>query len=310
MTEATPCRDPHRAPPAACTITVSGEITAPRSAHAGRHPAPHRLGEDAAAGALRQRRRRCARGHGAGPRAAGGGSARLRAAAPALLQRLCAGAGGSGSTRAAHGRVGIHRPQPVAAPALFPAGVPKRDDSAREIRGYLAEMQVERGALRRNGQGAAEGHADSHPIGASGLRAAAGRAAAGGAGVDGKVGQESNFADDRAGSASPRRKRRVAGTVEVHRLPAALPSPGKTRAGARPARSRDRNGIAGCRGSASPWPAYPRLPDACLPCETLRPPPAASSLPMPGLRSVAGSCPGRRRSSSCPWDNGRRRPRR
>lgn len=46
------------------------------------------------------------------------------------------------STRAVHGRVGIHRPQPVTAPALFPAGVPKREDSAREIRGYLAEMQV------------------------------------------------------------------------------------------------------------------------------------------------------------------------
>ncbi len=141
VSEATPCRDPHRAPPAACTVTVSGNITA-------RDPLTlagilHRIdsgktlllvrfdsgGGDAHAAMALGRALRAAAAHGYVP-------PRRRCFSACVL--ALAGA----TTRAVHGRVGIHRPQPVAAPALFPAGVPKRDDSAREIRGYLAEMQV------------------------------------------------------------------------------------------------------------------------------------------------------------------------
>ena len=141
ITEATPCRDPHRAPPAACTITVTGKITA-------RDPLTlagilHRTdlgktlllvrfdsgGGDAHAAMALGRALRAAAAHGYVP-------PRRRCFSACVL--ALAGA----ATRAVHGRVGIHRPQPIAAPALFPAGAPKRDDSAREIRGYLAEMQV------------------------------------------------------------------------------------------------------------------------------------------------------------------------
>jgi hypothetical protein len=141
VTEATPCRDAYRAPPAACTLTVSGQITA-------RDPLAltgilHRMdlgktlllvrfdsgGGDAHAAMALGRALRTAAAHGYVP-------PRRRCFSACVL--ALAGA----ATRAVHGRVGIHRPQPITAPALFPAGAPKRDDSAREIRGYLAEMQV------------------------------------------------------------------------------------------------------------------------------------------------------------------------
>ena len=142
LAEATPCRDPHRPAPAACTLAVTGNITARDalvlSGILHRMDSPRTLllvrfdsgGGDAHAAMKIGRALRAASAHGYVP-------PRGRCFSACVL--ALAGA----SSRAIHGRVGIHRPEPVDAPTLSGAEALRRtEEGAREIRGYLAEMGI------------------------------------------------------------------------------------------------------------------------------------------------------------------------
>jgi len=142
IAEATPCRDPHRPAPAACTLAFSGSISA-RDALAltgilHRMDPAHTLllvrfdsgGGDAHAAMKIGRALRVASAHGYVP-------PRGRCFSACVL--ALAGA----SSRAIHGRVGIHRPEPVDAAMLSRAEALRRaEEGAREIRAYLAEMRI------------------------------------------------------------------------------------------------------------------------------------------------------------------------
>lgn len=144
IAEATPCLDPHRPPPAACTLAISGSISA-RDALALTgilhriDPAKTLLlvrfdsgGGDAHAAMKIGRALRAAAAHGYVP-------PRGRCFSACVL--ALAGA----STRAVHGRVGIHRPEPVGASRISRAEARRRtEEGAREIRDYLHEMGVGR----------------------------------------------------------------------------------------------------------------------------------------------------------------------
>jgi hypothetical protein len=142
IVEATPCRDPHRQPPAACTLVLSGKITARDALTL--TGILHRVelrktlllarfdsgGGDAHAAMAIGRALRGASAHGYVP-------PRSRCFSACVL--ALAGA----ATRAVHGRVGIHRPEAVAASALSRAEARRREeDGAGEIRRYLAEMGI------------------------------------------------------------------------------------------------------------------------------------------------------------------------
>lgn len=144
IAEATPCREPHRPVPAACTLAVTGSITA-RDALAltgilHRTDLARTLllvrfdsgGGDAHAAMKIGRALRAASAHGYVP-------PRGRCYSACVL--ALAGA----SSRAIHGRVGVHRPEPVDASTLSRAEALRRtEDGAREIRAYLAEMGIGR----------------------------------------------------------------------------------------------------------------------------------------------------------------------
>ncbi len=142
IAEATPCRDPHRQPPAACTLVLSGNITARDALTL--TGLLHRVeldrtlllvrfdsgGGDAHAAMAIGRALRAASAHGYVP-------PRGRCFSACVL--VLAGA----ATRAVHGRVGIHRPEAVDASALSRAEARRREEEgAREIRRYLAEMGI------------------------------------------------------------------------------------------------------------------------------------------------------------------------
>jgi hypothetical protein len=144
IAEATPCRDPYRPPPAACTLRVSGDITARDVLTL--NGILHRIdlvktlllvrfdsgGGDAHAAMAIGRALRAAAAHGYVP-------PRSRCFSACVL----ALAGASG--RAVHGRVGIHRPEPVDMSKISRAESLRRtEQGAREIRHYLAEMGISR----------------------------------------------------------------------------------------------------------------------------------------------------------------------
>jgi hypothetical protein len=142
VTESTPCRDPFRAPPVTCTVTVSGEITArdPLALTAILHRTDLQKtlvlvrfdsgGGDAHAAMALGRALRSVSAHGYVP-------PNRRCFSACVL--ALAGA----ATRAIHGRLGIHRPEPTtAAHASSSRHSKRKDDYASEIRRYLVEMQI------------------------------------------------------------------------------------------------------------------------------------------------------------------------